>query len=559
MKFTKEIRKMIKKDLVEKNLAIVEKIVGKFSLTNSLGDRVKELKEIADGYQSKVVLMGRFSAGKSALLNCLMEKAVLMENQGPETAIATELYYDSDEHFEFFDKEGHSKSFYSGDIPDIDSYKYGKCFVDNEFIKVNNDIVFVDMPGLDSNIERHNKAILQYIDQASAYVLLTDCEDGTLHQSVIDFMNEVKTYQSNLVVLITKCDKKLPDDIELVQSNVSELVNGVFDEVIPISTANVFQPDLTKEHFLMLIDSIDFQKIFEKKFNLEISNLAKDVNLHLQITRKGMKYDSKELEKQKEQNEDLISEKLYEMRRQKSKLHDKFFKDALPKVMLSLKHVLEDNINVLVDAGLESNEKFTQKVNDLIRPVLVEKVNEGVMESVQGFLENVEIEVSDALNGQEITNELKNRMENVKRILEPWKLLSDNDKKSKLKLLLSSLAIATDVIAPWLELIIVFLPDIIGCFSEWRQSKQIEEFKTNLRCNVIPQIVEKLRPDVESSFAMLENEAFAKITEQFENFKENLRVAYENILAKSESEKAKLEEDFKEIDSAFAELQNLIG
>ena len=44
--------------------------------------------------------MGSFSAGKSALINAMLQRELLEENQRPETAIASELLFGDEEYIE---------------------------------------------------------------------------------------------------------------------------------------------------------------------------------------------------------------------------------------------------------------------------------------------------------------------------------------------------------------------------------------------------------------------------------------------------------------------------
>ena len=55
-------------------------------------------EELRDHFEIKLLVVGHFSAGKSALLNALLQRpAFLKEAQQPQTALATELVYDTTE------------------------------------------------------------------------------------------------------------------------------------------------------------------------------------------------------------------------------------------------------------------------------------------------------------------------------------------------------------------------------------------------------------------------------------------------------------------------------
>ncbi len=62
---------------------------------------------------------------------------------------------------------------------------------------------------LNSGITDHNKAILQYSGKGNAYIFVIDSEEGTIKQNVSQFMNEIKQYDDNIAIVISKSDLKL--------------------------------------------------------------------------------------------------------------------------------------------------------------------------------------------------------------------------------------------------------------------------------------------------------------------------------------------------------------
>lgn len=64
------------------------------------------------------------------------------------------------------------------------------------------------MPGFNSNIEQHNRAILQYVERGNAYLLVIDCEEGGMKASVLEFVEEIRKYDHNLIIVLSKVDKK---------------------------------------------------------------------------------------------------------------------------------------------------------------------------------------------------------------------------------------------------------------------------------------------------------------------------------------------------------------
>lgn len=207
-------------------------------------DEIKELEEIKgrmEIFTVKIMFTGGFSAGKSAAVNIFLGEDVLSENQTPETAIACELVYDTDEYLEAV-KGNTSTRFHVFEADKISpaEYDYVIRHINNEKVKSLNGFTIVDMPGFNSGIEAHNKAILRYAGRGNAYVLAIDCEDGEIKQSLSEFLNEIKNYDNNIAILITKVDKKDNSAIEKIVDNISSSASDIFFKDIKIATVSKF-------------------------------------------------------------------------------------------------------------------------------------------------------------------------------------------------------------------------------------------------------------------------------------------------------------------------------
>ena len=163
----------------------------KFQLEDAFSNEIEKLRDAIDEYAFRILMIGGFSAGKSAFLNTLLSRETLLkEDQAPETTIATELVHDEAEFIEAVNAKGEKTRFLikEGDSLSPKDWRYLIYHVNSPFLKTHPNVILVDMPGLDSNISNHNMAIAQYISKGSAYILLVSCEDGTLKESTSDFL-----------------------------------------------------------------------------------------------------------------------------------------------------------------------------------------------------------------------------------------------------------------------------------------------------------------------------------------------------------------------------------
>lgn len=116
----------------------------------------------------KVPFVGDFSAGKSSLLNAFLDRQELLPTDiTPETAVSYELWYAEDEMLELWKNNSLAGTYKIEEIKklNVSPGNIVKVYLNNGKIKDLNQrgIVLVDMPGVDSGIEAHTSAILNYI------------------------------------------------------------------------------------------------------------------------------------------------------------------------------------------------------------------------------------------------------------------------------------------------------------------------------------------------------------------------------------------------------------
>lgn len=133
----------------------------------------------------RVLVMGKFNAGKSTFLNALMGKALLPMNIVPTTIAISEITYDSDPHaiLHFYDNPAPKKVA----IEDIDKYTidhnaegHGERTVASPIEKIEvkypleicrQGVMLVDSPGLDDPTQ-HDKITTDYSSKADAVIYL---------------------------------------------------------------------------------------------------------------------------------------------------------------------------------------------------------------------------------------------------------------------------------------------------------------------------------------------------------------------------------------------------
>jgi hypothetical protein len=113
------------------------------------------------------------------------------------------------------------------------------------------------------------------------------------------------------------------------------------------------------------------------------------------------------------------------------------------------------------------------------------------------------------------------------------------DKKKNIYRAITGIAaIATDVIAPWLEIVIILLPDIINLLQGIFGESDTELAKRRFVNNAVPQIINKIYPqvkdNVESTTKLVLEEYEKMLNGKIETLKSNLTEAQNKKIRKTE-------------------------
>lgn len=121
----------------------------------------------------------------------------------------------------------------------------------------------------------------------------------------------------------------------------------------------------------------------------------------------------------------------------------------------------------------------------------------------------------------------------------------------------SALAIVTNFIAPPLELIIVFLPDIIRLIQTFLGTSKEQQLADAVRAQMIPQIVSKLRMELDKPLEQVEAVMAENIGLSIQNMLDVENQALEAVKNKKEEIQQNYAEFLDEIEKDRIFLQEL--
>ena len=545
-----------KKNLEKANR--VKEIAKKYNLVES----EKELEEFIinnNEYKAHIVMIGGYSAGKSALLNRYIGKPVLKEAQVAETDIAAELYFSEDEHIEANLLDGTKKKITVDEKINIDEVRNVEYYINSENIKTQCDYIMVDTPGFDSGIEKHNKALIQYIDRGTAFIVVVDCEKGTVSESTLNFINEILNYSDDIAVILNKCDKKIPEEAKKVKEHIEEVLLAATGENFPIVCTSIYDDDV-EEKMKQVIGTFNPEYLYEKNITKDLENKCLAIIDALNIVKDNVECDTKQIDEEILKREKAREKLLAQIDVQKEKVGRKLHSDVKEKIISKVNSQLLSNVSVLAQAYQGGINTFQEKIIEIVRPILISELEEYSSATSEDFIKGLDYGcLKQEKNTEDISSILQNVYLKIKdanfseRLDVPTEFktgwVEENESgRTAYRAISSVLAIVTDVIAPPLELLIVFLPDIVKLVGVLTGTTKEEKLVEAIRNQIIPQIVSKLRESIDKSLSDVENIMIQNIEENIGEILNIENDALESARKKKEEKQYDYEEYIKEIE-----------
>lgn len=520
--------------MVENYISAVEKIA---KICEARGfkteyNKASEIRNEMGNFRLKVMFSGSFSAGKSTAINSILGREILVENIDRETAIATEVVYDKDEYIEAVVASETNKRFEIGSSEAIDPtrFEYLIYHINCDAIKRLERFTIVDMPGYNSGIINHNKAILRYAGRGNAYILTIDCEDGSVKESLCAFMEEIRNYDNNVAVALTKTDKKPPNDVKMISESVLSTAHSIFGQDVELVTISKYDETSGKK-LVDVIEQFDYDNIFCQTFKPCLLDLGSKCIFGLSGLKKGLSLNENEINREIEKRRENMEDLQRQLDKEKKRLSSEIRNNVLENILSDARNALVSQCDTLTAALISGGDSFSINVNNILRGVLVSSTKNYVEHSFSNFAQNLDLSAFECNidSGSFDTNEASAKLHAIQNGI--TKLAATEGVGGAIyKSVVGALAITTTVIAPWLEIVILFIPDILklisGIVGRSSETKKREEAKRKLVNEIIPQIISKLSPEIIDSLEEIKNDM---INEVADSVNERMRIEIDGM------------------------------
>ena len=547
----------------KKYIDYLEVVTDQLQNTNIDTSRYKDYILKIKNAELMVPVVGGFSAGKSTLINHYLEDEILSTSLTPETALATELRYSSknyiqaiksDESFDIFELNQ------SNEIKDNASkYKYLKLYLNNDKLKLIEPLVLVDMPGFDSPLELHNHAILNYLNKGIYFVVLTSIEDGNLTKSTLRELQNMVEFGKDFSFCLSKSNLRSENDVRDVEEKINSQLGDYFDfnkKVIPL-----YQNGGNElEKILIYINSEElFERIFKQDLKYNYLEIESSINTIISTLKVSKEEVTTALIELKNSIKKIISKKESMIEEAQSR----YSNNSVDSIIEAVSRELLINQDSLVQMALSNKEGFSRELNDIVKNTMIYQVKSKLNEASDDIIKDFSIEIRDIGSSlssfnfgdnwvntisESTTNLLRNAQNGLNTLIESRKKQNEDNGKVY-KSITATLAITSEVIHPALEIVIVFLPEIIAFFSaKSQEAKMKQEMYNKFSSEIIPSIKTKLRGELPSLFSSQINSIIETISEKFEEQLQQKEIE----ISKAQEEK---QNDIKEIEIKLTKLE----
>ncbi len=549
-----------------------------FSLKNELGkinfpvQENENLIKTIENSELLVPIIGAFSAGKSSLINEFLERDILPVGITPETSLASELRFSENERVEAITSNNSVVQYKISDFEEIKSkareYKFIRVYLNNKKVKSIEPLILVDMPGFNSPLDLHSQAIINYINIGVHYIVLTSVEEGNITRSMVLQLSDIQEYGRDFSFFLSKSNLRADQEVNEIKEKIEEQLNEFFDltkSTIPIGNNG-------SDAFENVIKAIEPEELFSKLFQdkLKDNYLAIIENINVAISA---------LKKDKNENESTISELNKNIdninaRRDKmlgevqSKYSDKGINSIIDSVGKNLSNSVEELSKSAISGGQES---LAQNISEIVRHTLITKLKSSIDDVSSKVIDEFAIEMKNLnanLSSYSISEDwLANITTTAKKMFGSTNDLLTNMVKNRktvenagklFKSVTTVLAVTTTVLAPILEIVIIFLPNILSAiFGAAQKKKQEEEIKNHLLTNAIPSIKREIRGKLQELFTENVNTLIQQISAKFEDELKEKKESIQKIQIEKQSNISNIEEEINKYSLAKDEITKL--
>lgn len=545
---------------------------------NSLAALIHNIKQA----ELIVPVVGGFSAGKSTLINSFLGCDLLPTAITPETALATELRYSTTDYIEAVSADDSVTRYEISQLPEIkdnaQSFKFIRLFLNNQSLAEIQPLVLVDMPGFDAPIANHRNAILEYLNRGTYFVFLTSVEDGTITRTMHQEIKNLRLFGKGGAFCLSKTNLRSPFDVKQVQQAIQNELKGQYC----INQEVVLLDDNGGANLKQILTAIQPESLFKSLFieALRDNYFNNEESLRLIIsTLKASREEGDEVIK-------VLQQGIKKLQAQKDKaiadVEAHYSSNSIDSIANSVTQAIRNQKDYFISLALNDPSEFQRLLSETVQSNLLAEVKTRIQdissEVISGFRLELQNNFTSTFQSFQFDDGFIDRIaksseklllsvqSGLKKLTEKAKEIKDDDTyKRTYRAIAGVIGITTEIVAPVVEVSLLFLPEIIDFFTERskeerlrrQQEEQRRVIEQKLMIEIIPKIAGKIRQELPLLFKQNAEQIIQLVAEQFETQLAQKHEEVARTMAEKESKKEEITQRIQQLESVKQNLSVL--
>lgn len=531
---------------IYKTLDELYEINNRYSLSTEIVEKLR-----SDMQSAKVCtpVIGKFSSGKSALINTLLgyteNKKILKVDITPETAVPAEISYDSvADNIYIIQNDGTRQKVTVDEYRrlelDANTVYCTSINLKNSFLEEIPDVMLVDMPGFESGFEVHNRAIDSYLPRSLAYIIAFPADDMILRSSVGNILKELCLHGMPICIAITKYDKRDNDyqeTLSVLKENLKKFIGN--RELVYCETSSYSGDAEELKEFLKTVQE-NSQQILADKFKNSVLAAINTTENYLCTTLKSSELTESELDEQKEK----LGKQLDSLNNQFSNEKENFdasISECIEEIKNDVQIALEAEESTFVAMAM-NNQNINERINIVVRNAVTTSIKKRFIPKVEKYLKRV----ANCINNESVGD--------------VHVLFSFNAEEVSKGIISMSVA-TTAAIILGLPVIGALVVGIIALYHKIKGDQKREEQKRQIRMKlnseVYPQVIKEVGHGIQTAITKQLKLINTSIEDEITTQRNALEKALEDVRKKISDEKELKEKTAADIKADLTKIDEM--
>lgn len=534
-------------------------------------------------FRVRVPVIGKFSAGKSTLLNTFLDyrTPLLAEDILPETAVPTEIGYGDTEVAYLYpvnNSESPQKiSLYEFLHIDIAPERVSKVRLELNHSKLARvpQVDLIDMPGFDSGYRDHNRVLDEYLPGGSAYLLVFSMEEAVLTETMISILKELllRKKEAPLCVVLTRTGRRTQEAQDEIVDKLTTALKKYYPLAFHVYRTEREEPG-SADVLLDFLQELQAQyaKLLDQHYQTAVAARVERVCTYL----RGRINNAALSESECEEQINRIQEEMERLRSTISTQKERF-RSSLPRCKDLILADVEDTLRRKKSSYVQrlmKGRRIEDKINEDVRAAVIQGLQTHFEPGLKVYLDQVDAQIQASVRVLAVTSTEHDSMSNALKAgvgagIAAGGTAAAFTSTGAITSLLGSSALtaglATSLGASAASIAIPVIGIAIGALaaaltfimSKAKAQERMEELGRELESTVFPEILENLSHSIENALEDTMQKAEAAIDAEIQEKQQLLQKALEDAQTKRSQEEVETEQESAGMRADLEEMEAL--